>query len=65
MASHKLVKLGGHRRSGSEDIMILGCRVSSQYHLIEGSCNFMSRNSSRYVTILPSLVAIDTVVVKK
>ena len=43
--------------------MFLICQVTSQNHVIEGSCNFLSGNSSWYVTTLLSLVAIGTAVV--
>ena len=58
MASHQPAKFGGYRHCGSEDMMSLGCYVISQDHLIEGLCYFISS------TVLPSLVAIGTVVVK-
>ena len=53
-----------HRHCGIEDIMILVCHEILQDQVIKRSCNFMGRNPSRYVTILPSLVVIDTVVVE-
>ena len=43
------------------EIKYLICHVTKQSHVIEGTCNFMSGNSSRYVTTLLSLVAIDIV----
>ena len=64
MASHQFAKFGGHRHCDSENIMILGYQVISQDHIIKGSCDFIGRNPSRYVMILPSLVAIGTVVVE-
>ena len=64
MASHQFAKFGGHRHCDSENIMILGYHVISQDHIIKGSCDFIGRNPSRYVMILPSLVAIGTVVVE-
>ena len=50
------------RESG--DIKYLICHVTSQNHLTEVSSNFMSGRSSWCVNILPSLVAIGTVVVE-
>ena len=44
--------------------MILVCHVILQDHVIERSCDFMDRSPSRKVTILPSLVAIGTLVVE-
>ena len=64
MASHQFAKFGGYRHCDSENIMILGYHVISQDHIIKGSCDFIGRNPSRYVMILPSLVAIGTVVVE-
>ena len=39
--------------------------VTLQYHVIEGSSNFMSGSFLWYITTLPSLVALGTVVVEK
>ena len=44
--------------------MFLVCRVIFRDHVIKVSCNFIGRSPSRYVIILPSLVAIGTVVVE-
>ena len=43
--------------------MVLVCLVISQNHVIKGSCDFIGSNPLRYVTVLPSLVTIDTLVV--
>ena len=48
-----------HRSFASGDKIDLVCDVTSQYHLIEGSCEFLSGTSSQYVTTLTSLVTID------
>ena len=40
------------------------CRMILKDHMIKRLNDFMVRSSSRYVTILPSLVAIDPVVVE-
>ena len=61
MINHQLVKFGDHRHCGSGDVMILGRQVILQDHVIKESCDFMGRISSRYVTMLPRLVAIGTV----
>ena len=44
--------------------MILVCRVIANDHVIKGRCDFVSKNPSTLVTILLSLVAKGTVVVK-
>ena len=56
MVSHHPVKIGDNKHSGSEDMFFI-CHLKEQWDLI-------SRSPSRYVTILSSLVAIDTVVVE-
>ena len=53
----------GHWYSANGDIKYLTCDVTSQNHVIEGSCKFLSGSSSWYVTSLPSLVAMGIVVV--
>ena len=58
------VKFGGQRRSGRGNIMGFVCRMILKDHMIKRLNDFMVRSSSRYVTILPSLVAIDPVVVE-
>ena len=40
------------------------CHMTSTNRLVKGSCNFMIRNSSLYVTTLPSLVTIGFVIVE-
>ena len=44
MANHQLAKFGSRRYCGSGDIMILGCHMISQDHVIEESCYFMGRS---------------------
>ena len=44
--------------------MILVWYVALQDNLIKGSGNFMTRNQSRQVTILPGLLAIGTLTVE-
>ena len=60
MTSHQLAKFGGYRHCGSADIMILVCHKTSQNHVIKESCDFIGRSPLRQVTIMPSLIAIDT-----
>ena len=52
--SHHPVKIGDNKHSGSEDMFLI-CHVKEERDLIR-------RIPSRYVTTLPSLVAISTVV---
>ena len=54
--SHTSVKFGGHKHRGSGDITVLVCHLIWQDHMTKGSSNM--------VTILPSLVATCTLVVK-
>ena len=61
MASSQLAMFGGYRHCSSEDV-ILVCHVISQDHVIKGSCDFAGRSPTSY--ILPSLVALGTVVVE-
>ena len=53
----------GHCSSASGEMMYFICHVNSQDHVIEG-CDFMGESSSLYVSILPGLVAIGSVVVE-
>ena len=55
---------GGHRHSGSGDIMVFVCHVTLEDHMIKVLNDFMVGSPSRYVTILPSLVAIDRVILE-
>ena len=50
--SYYLAKFGGHRYSGSGD-MVLVCHVISKNHVPKGSRNFMDGSPSWYTTILP------------
>ena len=66
----KLIKVGYHpvmfdvhRHSESGDVAVLFCHVTSKDHIIKWSCDFISRSPATCVFILPSLVAIRTVVV--
>ena len=51
-------------QGASGDKKYLICHVTSQSHVIEKSRKFLSGRSSSYVTILPSLLTIGTVVVE-
>ena len=42
--------------------MILLCYVILEDHVIKGSCDFMGRSPSTYLTILLSLVTLGTLV---
>ena len=55
--------IGGYWLYTSEDTKYLVCHMISKNHVIEESCNFMSKDSSLHVIKLPRLVAIDTVIV--
>ena len=44
--------------------MVLVCQKIYQDHIIKGSSDVIGRSPSRYVTILPSLVAIGIVVME-
>ena len=48
----------------SRDIMVFVCHVTLQDHVIKVFNDLAVRSPSRYVTIIPSLVAIDTVAVE-
>ena len=54
MVSHHPVKIGDNKHSGGEDKFLI-CHVKEQWDLI-------SRSPSRYVTTLPSLMTIGTIV---
>ena len=64
MGSHHSAKFGCHRHSRNRDIMVLVCQVTLQDHIIKDLYDFMIRSLSRYITILASLVATDTVIVE-
>ena len=46
-------------------MIVFVCHVTLKDYMIKASYNFMITSLSRYITILASLVAIDTVVVEK
>ena len=57
-------KFRGHKHSCSRDIMVLACYLISQDYVIKKSYDFMGSSPSRCATILPSLEAIDTLLVE-
>ena len=57
-------KFSCHRHCDSGDIIVLVCHVISKNHVIKRLGDFLDRRPSKQVTIPPSLVALDTVVVK-
>ena len=57
-------KFCGHTHSGSRDVTALVCHLTLEEHVIKASNDLMVKSPSRYDTILPALVAIDTVIVK-
>ena len=63
MVSHLLAMFSGHWFSVRGDITHLICYGTSQNRVVAGSCDFMSGSSSLFVATLPSLVAIESVVV--
>ena len=62
--SHHLTMFGGHRHYDSGDGWALVCHVILQDHVIKVSYDFRVRSPSSYITILPSLVTISTMVVE-
>ena len=52
------------RRCGSGNIMALACHVISQDYGIKHSYDFMAKNPSTKVTILPNFVATETMVIE-
>ena len=64
MVSHHLAMFGDHWSSTSGNIKYIIFDVTSQNHLIEGSYKFMDKISLLYVTTMPSLAAIDIVVME-
>ena len=58
------VKFSDCSHSNSDDVLVLVCHVISQDHVIKGSCDFMERSSWSELTIPPSLLAIDALIVE-
>ena len=57
-------KFGSHKHSDNGDVKVLLCHITSQDQVLKSSCDFTGRRLSRQETILPSLVAIGTVVME-
>ena len=55
---HHPNEFSGHRPTSSGEIIVLECHVN------KGSCDFMVRSPSRYITILPSFLVIGLLVVE-
>ena len=53
--------IGGRKHSSSEDVIFFVFQVTFQNHVIKALNDFISKNHSRYVTILPSLMVASTV----
>ena len=64
MVSHHPTKFNDQRDSSSGDTMVFICPVTLQDYAIKALSNFMVKSPTRYITILPSLVAIVTVIVE-
>ena len=64
MVSHHLAMFGDYLSSTSGNIKYLIFPVTSQNYLIEGSYKFMNKTSLLYVTAMPSLVAMNIVVIE-
>ena len=62
--SHHLATFDVHWSSRSEDTTYLRCHMTSQEHMIEESYDVTGWGSSLFVDTLPSLLAIDTVVIE-
>ena len=56
--------VAGYWSCASGYVKCLICQVTSPNYFFEGLCNFMSGNSSLYVTTMPSLVSIGIVIVE-
>ena len=63
MINYCPAKFNGHAHCGSKD-MTLMCHVMLQDHVIKGSCDFMGKNQSRQVSIVPCFAAIATLIVE-
>ena len=64
MVNYTVSKFGGHSHRGSRYKTVLVWQVISQDHVRKWSSNVMGRSHSRFITILPSWVAIGAVVVE-
>ena len=61
--NYRPAKFGGHTHCGSKDTTLMRY-VILQDHVIKGSCDFMGKSQSVWITILPNFVAIGTLIVK-
>ena len=57
-------QVGGHSHSGNRDTIVLVCHVTLQDHIIKALHDLLVSSPSRSVMILPSLMAIGTVVME-
>ena len=64
MVGYHPAKLDSHKHSDSGDIMVLVCHVILQDEVIKELCELIGTIPSKYVIILPSLVAIGTAVLE-
>ena len=62
--SHNSGRLGSHKDCASGDIMFLVCQLIAEDHVTKEKSNPLGRSGSKLVTMLQSLVVIDTVVVE-
>ena len=63
MISRTSLKFGAHRQRSSTDTMVLVCSMISQDHVTKVSSN-IGMSVSKLVTMLPTLVVTDIVVVE-
>ena len=61
MVYHDLAKFGGRRYCSSRDKLFLICHVIKQDYVIKEAGDYNDSSHSRLVSILSSLMAIDTV----
>ena len=64
IVSHQIATFTSRRPGGGSYIIYLICRVTFQYHLINGSLNFMDGSYSLCLTTMPGLMTIVIVVVE-
>ena len=60
--SHHPANFGGHRHCNGGNVTVFVCHVNSE-DVVKGSCDFVGRSPSWFVTTLPGLLAIWIVVV--
>ena len=64
MVSHQPANFDDNRHCGSGDVIVLDCHMILRDHMTKGLSNCIGGSNSRYVTILPTLVAIGTVLME-